>query len=83
MLGCSHTPNRGLDKNHAWNQKVSSEGSKFENIFFCFYLMNGERIHANTNLSGTSWACQRNAIKMAFHWRTDDGQTLNAGLAQL
>ena len=26
---------------------------------------------------------QRNAIQMEFHWRADDGPTLNAGLAAL
>ena len=31
-------------------------------------------------ISGPSTTRQRNAIKMAFRWRADDGPTLNAGL---
>ena len=37
----------------------------------------------NSTKSGPSSAHQRNAIKMAFRWRVDDGPTLNAGLAAL
>ena len=32
-----------------------------------------------TTLSEPSSAHQRNAIKMAFRWRADDGPTMNAG----
>ena len=49
---------------------------------FLFLLAEG-REDPNTFLSEPLWARQRNAIKMAFHWRADDGTTLNAGLAQL
>ena len=34
----------------------------------------------DTTISGPSSARQRNAILMAFRWRANDGQTLNAGL---
>ena len=34
----------------------------------------------NTAINGQSSAHQRNAIEMAFCWRSDDGPTLNAGL---
>ena len=33
----------------------------------------------NTTISGPSSARKRNAIKIAFRWRADDGPTLNAG----
>ena len=29
---------------------------------------------------GPSLSRQQNTFQMAFHWRVDDGQTLNAGL---
>ena len=34
----------------------------------------------NTTKSEPSSVHQRNAIKMAFRWRADNGPTLNAGL---
>ena len=34
----------------------------------------------NITQNGPSSARQRNAIEMAFRWRTDDGPTLTAGL---
>ena len=37
----------------------------------------------NITINGTSSACQRNAISMAFRWRADGGPTLNAGLVAL
>ena len=37
----------------------------------------------NTTISGPSTARQRNAIYMTFHWRADNGPTLNAGLVAL
>ena len=43
----------------------------------CFYE---GREDPNTTKSGPSSARQRNAIEMAFRWRADNGQTLNAGL---
>ena len=40
-----------------------------------------ERIEdPNTAINGPSSARQRNAILMAFRWRADVDQTLNAGL---
>ena len=34
----------------------------------------------STTISGSSSVHQRNAIEIAFHWRANDGPTLNAGL---
>ena len=42
----------------------------------------GERIQ-NSTKSGPPPARHRNAIEMAFHYRADDGPTLNAGLVAL
>ena len=53
---------------------------------FCFFfwgVVDEERKGPSTIISGPSLACQRNAIKMAFRWRADDGPTLNAGLVDL
>ena len=47
--------------------------------FLCFVLLVDEgREDPNTTKSGLFSARQRNAIKMAFRWRADDGPTLNA-----
>ena len=54
-------------------------GPIFDNVF----LVDNEREDPNSTISGPSLARQRNANKMAFHWRADDGPTLNAGLADL
>ena len=48
-----------------------------------FLLIDKGREDPNTTISGTSSALQRNAIIMAFRWRTDDGPILNAGLVAL
>ena len=37
----------------------------------------------NQKKNGLSWARQQNAIKMAFRWHADHGQTLNASLIAL
>ena len=37
----------------------------------------------NTTISGPLSAHQQNAIKIAFRWRADNGQTLNAGSVAL
>ena len=47
------------------------------------FLVDEGREDPNTTISGPSSAHQRNAIKMAFRWRADDGPTLNAGLVAL
>ena len=61
-------------------QKVLSEGVQiFDNVF----LAVKGREDPNSTISGPSSVRQRNANKMAFHWRADDGPTLNAGLADL
>ena len=62
---------------HARIQKVLSEGVQ---LFFSF---DEWRKDPNTSISGLSTARQRNAIKMAFGWRADDGPTLNTGLVAL
>ena len=64
---------------HAQIQKVLSEGVQL-------YKKNSVaegRENPNTTISEPLSACQRNAIEMAFRWRTDDGQTLNVGLVAL
>ena len=49
-----------------------------------FFVLVDERGNdPNTTESGSSSARQRNAIKMAFCWRADDGPTINAGLVAL
>ena len=64
-----------------------SEGSnfgKFDNVFFfVFFHVDKEREDPKTTMIGPPSARQRNAIKMAFCWRADDGPTLNAGLIAL
>ena len=44
------------------------------------FLVDEGREDPNTTISGPM---QRNTFKMAFHWRADDGPTLNAGLVAL
>ena len=51
-------------------------------IYFIF-LVDERREVPNTTISGPSFARQRNAIKMAFHWGADDGPTWSAGLVAL
>ena len=54
------------------SRKFCQRGFKFNNV--------DEGIEdPNTTLSGPSSGIQRNAIKMAFRWRADDGTALNAG----
>ena len=71
-------------KNMRGSRKFCQRGSKFDNVFYSisFYVDEG-REDPNTTISGPSSACQRNAIEMAFRWRTDDGPTLNAGFVSL
>ena len=52
-------------------------GSNFDIVFF--FLVDEGQDDPNTTISGPSSDRQRNAIKMAFRWRANDGQTLNAG----
>ena len=61
-------------------QKVLPEGSNTYKGFFLFFF---RREDPNTTISGPSLARQRNAILMAFCWRTDYGPILNAGLVAL
>ena len=61
------------------SRKFCQRGSKFDKLFWVD--KGGEDL--NTIISGRSSARQRNAIKMAFHWHADGGQTLNAGLVAL
>ena len=53
---------------HERIQKVLSEGSKFDNVFF----------YPNTTINGPSSAYQQNTIYMVFRWQADDCPTLNA-----
>ena len=61
---------------HARIQRILSEGSNFDNVFFFFFffffLFDDGRKDPNTTIS-----------EMAFRWRADDGPTLNAGLVAL
>ena len=70
---------------HVRIQKVLSEGSKFDNVSFLFYffLIDDGIEDPNTTINGPPSARQRNAIKMAFHRRANDGPTLTAGLVAL
>ena len=60
------------------SRKFCQMGSNFDNVFY-----DVGREDPNSTISGPSLARQRNAIKMAFRWRADDGPTLNAGLVAL
>ena len=64
-------------------QNVLSEGVQLCQHFLLFLLAEGKKVQIYTTLSEPPWARQRNAIRIAFHWRAGDGTTLNAGLAQL
>ena len=59
-------------------------GPTLTTFFFLFFLRfdEGGRIQISL-ISGPSTASMRNAIKMAFRWRADDGPTLNAGFVAL
>ena len=50
------------------SRESSQRGSNFDNVFY------EGREDSNSTNSGPSLA------RMAFHWRADDGPTLNAGL---
>ena len=45
-----------------------------------FFLVDEGKKDPNTTKSGPLSARQRNAMQMAYRWRTDNGPTLNAGL---
>ena len=55
-------------------------GSNFDYVFI---LVGWGIEDQNTAINGPSSARQRNAIEMAFRWRSDAGPTLNAGLVAL
>ena len=59
----------------------------FLSFFLVFFFWGGEvddvRKDPNSTKIGPSSARQRNAILMAFHWRTVDGPTFNAGVKAL
>ena len=48
-----------------------------------FFLVYQGKEGTNTTKSVASSTHERNAIYMAFRWRTDAGPTLNAGLVAL
>ena len=52
------------------------------NLITFFLVVKGSE-DTNTAINGPSSARQRNAIKMAFRWRADNGPTVNAGLVAL
>ena len=61
---------------HARIQKVLKEGMQL--FFFFLFLIRGKRIQV-AHKASHPWP----ASEMAFRWRTDDGPTLNAGLAAM
>ena len=67
---------------HARIKKILSEGVQYsaDVVFFLFFVFFEEM---DATKSGSSSARQRNAIKMAFSWRADNGPPLNAGLVAL
>ena len=56
-------------------RKFCQRGSNFDDVF----LVDEGWVDPNSTISGPSSTRQRNAIYMAFHWRADDGTTLNVG----
>ena len=65
------------------SRKVCQRGSNFDRFFYFDFLVDKGREDPNTTISGPLSAHQRNTIKIAIHWRANDGLTLNAGLADL
>ena len=65
------------------SRKFCQRGSKFDVVFCCVFLVYERIEDPNTAINGPTLARQRNAIKMAFRWRADDGPTLNAGFVVL
>ena len=57
------------------SRKFCQRESNTDTVFFKF-----RREDPNTNISGPLSVRQRNAIEMAFRWRTDYGPKWNAGL---
>ena len=76
-----HKKGANMRGSRKFSQRVSNFDNVFLFFFFCFFfLMKGGRIQIDITISGSSYARQRNAIKMVFRWRANDGPTLNAGL---
>ena len=61
------------------SRKFCQKRSNFDNIFF----EADDKIDPNTTIRGPSWACQGNAIQMAFCWSANDDPPLDAGLVAL
>ena len=80
FLACflSHAQMFKLTKHSFLNSNRIWSGSELWQRFF-FIFFKGERIQRSLK-AGHHWPNQRNAI---FHWRADDGPTLNAGLVVL
>ena len=60
------------------SRKFCQRGTNNTDTFLFYYFSSrwdGERIESSVR--------QRNAIEMAFRWRADNGQSLNAGLVAL
>ena len=64
-------------------REFCQRGPKFDSFFFILSLVDEGRADPNTTINSILTARQRNVIKMAFRWRADDGQTLNAGVEAL
>ena len=66
------------------SRKFCQRGSKFDYVEFDNVFLVDEGIEdPNITINGPSSARQRNANKMGFYWRADNGPTLNAGLVAL
>ena len=66
---------------HARTPKILPEGSNFDNVFVLFFYERRE--DPITTKSGSSSACHRNAIEMAFRLRANDNPTLNVDFVAL
>ena len=74
-----------FNNNRIQGEDLAQRGSKRDNVLFfvLLFFSSGRREDPNTTICGLTSARKRNAIKMVFRWRTDDGPTLNAGLVAL
>ena len=60
------------------SRKICQRMSKFDKVFFFFFLFLVDKGIEDPNTIIMKWA-----ISMAFRWQADNGPTLNAGLVAL
>ena len=65
---------------HARIQEVCQWGPTLTTLYV---FVNEWKKDPNTRKAGHNRPASETPFKMAFRWRTDDGQTLNAGLEAL